>query len=503
MRRLAEAVGCSKSAAHRHRQAQERRDQYPESPFWETDAGHEWQRLLFFAVLYQFGLGSGVGADNLSRFFKLIRLDNQMGVSPSSLRSRLDQMESLLIQFQRDCEQQAGPAQRKATLAMDETFFGNFLILVLMDLHSGYLLLEDISDDRRFETWHQKAAPRLQSLGIEANHAISDRAKALIKLATTGFQCESGADVFHAQQDISRWLGPSIGKRVRTAEQACEGLPDKPEKADDLLIKETLESTKQAQTDYYRELRGISTDLQPFRLEDSAIQHAWQVETALEQRLQSLQSLAEGQGIGDKQDTAKKFRHQITALASSVNAWWLWVHELLQEMAPEKALRDWLATALLPVVYWHYQQHRTQNAQTRQQCQRAWQQASEALRHHALTPSLSDHAIQHWLNWSQWMVRQFHRSSSAVEGRNGCLSQLYHNGRGLTEQRLKALTVIHNYGLQRQDGTTAAMRLFNTEFADPFAWLLNEMGELPLPRKGRRRSTHNPLELLGCPALSG
>jgi len=37
-------------------------------------------------------------------------------------------------------------------VAMDETFFGDFLILVLMDLSSGYLQLEDISDDRRFET---------------------------------------------------------------------------------------------------------------------------------------------------------------------------------------------------------------------------------------------------------------------------------------------------------------------------------------------------------------
>jgi len=36
-------------------------------------------------------------------------------------------------------------------VAMDETFFGDFLILVLMDISSGYLLLEDISDDRRFE----------------------------------------------------------------------------------------------------------------------------------------------------------------------------------------------------------------------------------------------------------------------------------------------------------------------------------------------------------------
>jgi hypothetical protein len=37
---------------------------------------------------------------------------------------------------------------------------------------------------------------------------------------------------------------------------------------------------------------------------------------------------------------------------------------------------------------------------------------------------------------------------------------MYHNGRGLSKKRLKALTVIHNYGIRRTNGTTAAMRLF-------------------------------------------
>lgn len=81
-------------------------------------------------------------------------------------------------------------------VAADETFFGDFLILVLMDLRSGYLLLEDISDNRSFDTWFEKITPRLEALGIEINHAVSDRAKALIKLAVTGFECESGADLF-------------------------------------------------------------------------------------------------------------------------------------------------------------------------------------------------------------------------------------------------------------------------------------------------------------------
>ena len=74
---------------------------------------------------------------------------------------------------------------------------------------------------------------------------------------------------------------------------------------------------------------------------------------------------------------------------------------------------------------------------------------------------------------------------------------MYHNGRGLTKKRLAALTVVHNYGLKRADGTTAAERLFGSPFPDVFEWLISQMGELPLPRKPRDRIKRNPL-ILQC-----
>jgi hypothetical protein len=77
---------------------------------------------------------------------------------------------------------------------------------------------------------------------------------------------------------------------------------------------------------------------------------------------------------------------------------------------------------------------------------------------------------------------------------------MYHNGRGLGAKRLKALTVIHNYDIKRDDGSTAAMRLFDAEFPDLFSWVLDRMGELPLPRKGRERLVFNSLKLLDVPS---
>ena len=71
IRRLADRTGLSKSSVHRHLQAIGRQDRYPESSFWETEAGRAWQIRLVVATLFVFGLKRGVGAETLSEFFQI------------------------------------------------------------------------------------------------------------------------------------------------------------------------------------------------------------------------------------------------------------------------------------------------------------------------------------------------------------------------------------------------------------------------------------------------
>jgi Family of unknown function (DUF6399) len=72
-----------------------------------------------------------------------------------------------------------------------------------------------------------------------------------------------------------------------------------------------------------------------------------------------------------------------------------------------------------------------------------------------------------------------------VEVRKRRLS-LYHHGQGpLSEVRLRALTAVHNYVLERGDGRTAAERFFGAKPRQVFDYLLERMPELPRP--GRQR----------------
>src|SRR5437879_13648492 len=87
IRNLADRTGLSKSSVHRHLQAMNRRDRYPESSLWETEAGRHWLIRLVVATLFVFGLKRGVGAETISEFFAHLHLEAHVPCSPRALRS--------------------------------------------------------------------------------------------------------------------------------------------------------------------------------------------------------------------------------------------------------------------------------------------------------------------------------------------------------------------------------------------------------------------------------
>ena len=59
---------------------------------------------------------------------------------------------------------------------------------------------------------------------------------------------------------------------------------------------------------------------------------------------------------------------------------------------------------------------------------------------------------------------------------------------GFPSAKLKVSTVIHNFSLKRSDGTTAAEILFGQQFLNLFEYLVENIGELPQPRKSGKAS---------------
>ena len=376
-----------------------------------------------------------------------------------------------------------------------------------MDLCSGYLIVEEEAGDRSYETWNDKAQTRLKELGLKVRHFVSDRGKSLVKLATAGFGCLAGADIFHAQHDISKWLGRSLhGKLGRASKQLSETetelvkLEEKEAAPDKIAAQkqrvqqnqeklDVIEAGKQA---YSAAQRSISAAVHAFAVADNQPQSTGQVESRLEEQAQRFEQIALEHSVKDNKGALGKFRRQIEDVASIVDAWWLWTKESLESDIGAD-VRYWLLYVLLPVIYWYQQCRKTQNPEVKKLYIAAWQKAQAAYAVHPVTLTMSKQDLDRWRSWGEWSSGNFHRASSAVEGRNGCLSQSYHNGRGLTNRRLSASTVIHNYDTRRRDGSTPAERLYGEQFPDLFDWLLGQMGALPLPRKTRPRNFRDPL----------
>jgi len=220
VRKLAQATGIPKSSVDRHRQALQRRSVVPEAVLWEQALGQDWLHRLVFAIIYVFGIKGGMGADRLSEFFHLVHLERHVGCSASALDRLRTEFEATLLAYPAEQLRFLTSFDRRIEICAgaDETFFEQ-PILVLMDLVSGFIVLEEPAPDRSYATWHERAAQALKPLGLSLRYIVSDRAKALIKLALEGFSCPSIPDWFHMTRDLNKAMRVSFHLKLARIEE--------------------------------------------------------------------------------------------------------------------------------------------------------------------------------------------------------------------------------------------------------------------------------------------
>ena len=187
--------------------------------------------------------------------------------------------------------------------AVDETFLERML-LVLLDLPTGYLLLEEAVEDRSDATWKALVDKRLEARRAPVRYLVSDRAKARIQLAEQGLACLSIPDVFHLMHDIGKRYAFAIGRQVRQARQewqkAQDGLQRHQEREPRAPVA-SREATRQVETaqaevwrwetvqsEYRQRLETLSLTLHPFRIDDSTPQTSAQVKAGCTRRSRPL-----------------------------------------------------------------------------------------------------------------------------------------------------------------------------------------------------------------------
>ena len=499
IRHVAQQTGLSKSSVHRLKQAMARRDRHPESWWWETAEGRGWLLRLVVATLYTFGLKRGVGAETLHEFFVRLRLDMQVGCSPSALRGVMDVLEQTLLEVAQAWEQEGIAAGETKPIigAVDETFLER-MMLVFMDLVSGYLVFEEVAPDRTYDTWYTLVQARLEALGVGVLYLVSDRAKALINLAETGLGCLSIPDLFHLSHELVKGYALPISSRLRQAHQTLEQARERlvrsqtfdPLGAEAQQAQAVVEASEaeverweSVRHAYQGHLETLSLIMHPWRVVDSTRQTSADVERLLRAEIVALEALVTTNGVPVKKKALDKVRTQLASVAALIDLWW---QEVWQDVKPQVALTpmwtNWLADWLLPLLYWQEQLPRTRCPQRKAKISQALEAVHQGFATHPITQQLAPEVLAAWQTWAAAHAKAFQRASSAVEGRNGYLSQMHHNHRGLPKRRYKVWTVLHNFDCRAPDGTTPASRFFRREFPDFFETVLSKIDELPRPR---------------------
>jgi hypothetical protein len=486
--------------------------------FLDSPPGYRFLRRLVAALHLVFHLAGPAGIRPLTRFLELSQLDRFVGSSFGAQQALAVRLEGLLVRYADEEKPRlaATMAAQKVTACLDENFHGAQPCLVAVEPRSNFLLLEAYHPQRDGDTWTAALRRALTGLPVEVVQVTSDQAKGLLACARDGLQAQHTPDLFHVQRELSKATSLPLhrqaeaaqkeGDRARAHTQAQRqrqedyqrgprpsGRP--PDWAGALRLAEAVERQavadlgrcRQRQEQAREAVRGVAEDYHPFDASSGRPVTAAAVGQRLQKRLGAVDEVVQAAGLGESsREALAKVRRWLAPLVASLAWFWGVVDKLVAGLGLTAAQRRAFREQLLAGLYWQREASRGRDAAQRQQrrvlAQRllaaAWS-AAGAL------GQLAEGQRQEVARVAEAAVALFVRASSCVEGRNGRLS-LYHHGQGpLREGRLRALTAVHNFVVERADGTTAAERFFGSKPQPLFEWLLERMPDLPRPAQRR------------------
>jgi hypothetical protein len=486
--------------------------------FLDSPAGYRFLRRLVAALHLVFHLAGPAGIRPLTRFLQLSRLGRFVASSFGAQQALAVRLEGLLVRYADEERPRlaATMAARKVTACLDENFHGAQPCLVAVEPQSNFLLLEAYHPQRDGDTWTAALQQALTGLPVEVVQVTSDQAKGLLACARDGLRAQHTPDLFHVQRELSKATSLALHRQVEAARKEVDrarahaeaqrrrqqdyqrgprppGRP--PDFAGAVRLAEAAERQAVADQERCRQrqeqarlaVRGVAEDYHPFDASSGRPVTAVAVGQRLEGRLRAVDEVVQAAGLGgSSREALAKARRWPAPLVASLAWFWEAVDELVAGLGLTAAQRRAFREQLLAGLYWQREASRGRDAAERQQRRAlakrllaaAWS-AAGAL------GQLAEAQRQEVARVAAAAVALFVRASSCVEGRNGRLA-LYHHGQGpLREGRLRALTAVHNFVVERADGTTAAERFFGSKPQPLFEWLLERMPELPRPAQRR------------------
>jgi len=303
-------------------------------------------------------------------------------------------------------------------------------------------------------------------------------------------------DLFHFQQDLARGIGAPIGKAWKKAKQAYY------EAKDEYGARKTLEAAflrlDMCRNRYQNGMHGINKAVQPFT-KTGEFKTAKVIKRSIISCVTLIEEQAEKIDKEVKEKLVAKVFAQIPGILQGIESWQQWATQSATAFVTkadieitDKELKKWLLHYLLPVFIWELTLRRTHSKPKNKKLLKSYkeilQKARDKLKGSNLEKFITAEQYNSCVEWAKQTARTFQRSSSQVEGRNGYLAFVHKANRGIPDQRLQVLTVVHNFDIRSWDGKTPAERLFKQDFPDLFEFVLENVTGFREPRRFKSNS---------------
>ena len=242
-------------------------------------------------------------------------------------------------------------------------------------------------------------------------------------------------------------------------------------------------------------IQGISACYHRYDLETGVPRDAACVAESLATQFDTLEIIATEAALSERAlKNIRKARRVVTKMVATITFFCLTVQAKVQALALTPEQEDALYHALIPAIYLNLVADKADTADAHH--------TLHERSHHLLEPLLAadspfasmHHDEKQFLeSVATQCARLFQRASSCTEGRNGQLALRHHSLHRISSRKLSALTVVHNFFIQRPDGSTPAQRFFEQDHSSLFDFLVDHIDLPGRPAKKRPPPASLPL----------
>jgi hypothetical protein len=488
----------------------------PVRRFFETPEGLRLLHRIVTAALVVIVLMGGNGVALVRAFLVWCGLDGLVACSDRHLHGRVSALHDAVGAWG-DAERArlaVTMPTRALSICADETFHDGML-LVAQEPRSGFLLVEKRSERRDAQTWDRAVREGIAGLPVTIEQVTSDEADGLIAMARKHLGAQHTSDVFHGQHELCGGLLGALRSPLRVAREALDAArsaldkvvaahaawqgaprtPGRPPQWDEKIAQGT-EVVAQAEGALHRLLtqkaglceaiRDLGEAVWPIDLRSGEWLSSEGVRARLEGIFDEIWQRAAELGLPERTIASiTKVRRLVDVWVSTV-AWWNGqVQRRLYEAPVAPEVQALMHAVLIPAALLEEARRRAPTGMVRRALAAVITEVTTPLREaEGVWSQLPEETRRAASALAMECAGLFQPSSSCVEGRNGYLSLRHHHLHALPAPWLKTLTVLHNFVIRRDDGTTAAERFFGREPNDLFEHLV---AVTPLPARPRTR----------------